>query len=363
MSKHKPVILVVDDEPLVRETLCRLLETADYTVVPSENAESALLELKKLEANVVLSDLQMPKLSGIDLLKEVRRLNLDIPVILLTGHAELGAATEAVRNGAFDFILKPLDFDYLLVTVAKAVKHYRLVWLEKNYNTELEDTVKRKTAELTQAMATIKRSSREMMDRLLVATEYRDDATGEHVQRIGMYSAILAGILDMDDDFKESIAVASSLHDVGKIGIPDSILLKKGPLLPEEFEVVKTHTLIGSKILSGSSVPLLEMARRIALGHHERWDGTGYPHGLAKEAIPMECRIVMICDQYDAMRCKRSYKDPYDHQRTFKILTVGDGRTQPGHFDPRVLEAFKQTGGIFDKIFNKTFNFDRAVIL
>ncbi len=155
----------------------------------------------------------------------------------------------------------------------------------------------------------------------------------------------------MSREFVEEVTFASPLHDIGKIGIPDSILLKNGELTPKEFEIMKTHTTIGEAILSGSSIPSIKMAAAIALNHHERWDGTGYPRGLKGEDIPLEGRIVMMCDQYDELRSKRPYKVPRTHEEAFKTITEGDGRTLPRHFDPLILEAFVKVTANFDRIF------------
>jgi putative two-component system response regulator len=322
-------ILAVDDEEANLLLLRRMLERAGYTrvVTTREPTEVPLLFVQTRPA-LVLLDLHMPGMDGFELMERLGPVD-GVPFLVLTADATDETKRRALAMGARDFLTKPLDGIELMLRVRNLLQVQHLQNRLLEHNAVLEDKVAARTHDLERARL-------EILDRLALAAEYRDDATQEHARRIGRASALIAPLLGWADQEVELIRRAAPLHDIGKIGIPDGVLLKPARLRPEEFERVKAHTTIGAEILSGSASAVLALAERIAISHHERWDGRGYPGGLRGDEIPLAGRIVAVADVFDALTHARPYKEPWPLERAVAEVLSQAGR----QFDPRVVEAF-----------------------
>ena len=338
-------ILIVDDLQANVQLLTRMLVSAGYTSVASTTNPLEVCELhRKLRYDLILLDLMMPGMDGFQVMEELKEIEPDsyLPVLIIT--AQPDQKLHALRAGAKDFVSKPFELAEVQARVHNMLEVRLLHKKLHNYNEVLEQRVRERTADLKEGYL-------ETIFTMTRAAEYKDEDTGAHVKRISYYSREFARVCGLDEEFVDEIFFASPMHDIGKIGIPDHVLLKPGSLTSDEWVVMKGHTSMGAKILGNSNSPYLKMGAEIALNHHERWDGGGYPNGRREEAIPLSARVMYICDIYDALRSKRPYKPALDHQKTVDIITCGDGRTQPEHFDPVILEAFKQNHQTFRDIF------------
>lgn len=326
-------ILIVDDGESNVALLQSVLARAGYTCVHA-TTDPMRASTMFLEAvpDLVLLDLHMPGIDGFDLMERLRALvaeGMRVPFLILTADVTEETKRRALKLGARDFLTKPFDQVELLLRVRNLLEVQMLQNRLREHNLTLEDRVVERTRDVDEARL-------EILDRLALAAEYRDDDTQQHARRIGQTCALLAQRLGVSDRVVELIRRAAPLHDIGKIGIPDAILLKPGKLTADEFEQIKAHTTVGASILSGSRSPLLQMAERIALTHHERWSGSGYPQGLAGEEIPLEGRVAAVADVFDALTHERPYKPAWPVEAAVEEV-LGQASRQ---FDPAVIDVF-----------------------
>ncbi|MDX2152065.1 MAG: response regulator [Bryobacteraceae bacterium] len=332
MTRGRPDrILIVDDQEANVRLLRRVLAEAGYRNIASvTDPRQALDEAAAFRPDLVLLDLMMPHISGFDLLQQIRKaLPPDefLPFLVVTADQTPVCRQKALASGATDFLTKPVEVTETLLRIQNLLETRRLHQQLRRQNDLLEVRVRERTVELEQAKY-------EILERLALAAEFRDDDTGQHTRRVGVLSGMLAEAIGLDPSEVRVIALAAPLHDIGKIGIPDQILLKAGPLTPAEFALMKTHTRIGARILAGSRFPLLQKAEVIARFHHERWDGSGY-EGLREGNIPLEGRIVAVADAFDALTHKRPYKPAWPLEQALEEIRLRSG-TQ---FDPLLSSA------------------------
>jgi putative two-component system response regulator len=325
-------ILVVDDQEPNTRLIESLLRREGYTHVRSlTDPRHVLGAFTEFQPDLVVLDLMMPHLDGFEIMDALRPLIPEgsyLPILVLTADVTPPTRQRALAAGAMDFLVKPFDPLETLLRIRNLLLTRTLHTRLHEQNLRLEDNVRMRTHDLEATRL-------EVLERLARAAEFRDDATGQHTHRVGRVAADVAAALGLTEERVELIRHAAPLHDVGKIGIPDMILLKPGRLSAEEFEVVKTHTTIGARILSGGTYDLLKLAECIALCHHELWDGSGYPRGIAGREIPLEARIVSVVDAFDAMTNDRPYRRALPAEEAWDILWEGAGRL----WDADVVDA------------------------
>jgi putative two-component system response regulator len=329
-------LLIVDDEESNVRLLERILRRAGYeTIKGTMEPRNVSRIVAEYDPDLIMLDLHMPHLDGFGVLTQVAEQLSGggyLPVLMLTGDATPEAKRGALSLGARDFVAKPFDAEEVLLRIRNLLETRLLYTALEGHNTLLEARVKERTQDLAESQI-------EIVERLARAAEIRDDDTGRHTQRVGELSALIADALGSGSRFIDLIRRAAPLHDVGKIGIPDGILLKAGKLTAREIDVIQTHTVIGARILSGGVSELVKMAERIALCHHERWDGVGYPNKISQESIPIEARITGLADFVDALTHRRPYRPAWPMET---VLT--EVRRESGHhFDPTVVAALMES--------------------
>ena len=332
ISVQDATVLLVDDEPVNLKLLSEILHVNGYHNIRSTTDPREVGILCDVhDVDLIILDINMPYLNGFEVMEQLREdeKKAEIPIIILTALIDSEICNRALRDGARDFLTKPFNHIEALSRIRNALETHLLYKQVRSNNERLEEKVRERTDEIYKTRIKVIR-------RLCRAAEFRDNETGMHIMRMSHYSTLLAQSIGMNKKKCEVILNASPLHDIGKIGIPDRILLKPGKLSSDEWEIMKTHTHIGEKVLEGDSCEFLDMARTIALTHHEKWDGSGYPNGLAGENIPLMGRIVAVADVFDALTSERPYKKAWHVDDAFALLEKEKGK----HFEPALVDCF-----------------------
>ena len=322
-------VLVIDDEQGIREVLTRWLRGEGYTCAMASGPAVGWAYLQEHTVELVTLDIKMEGGSGLDLLDQIKEGFPDVAVLMLTAEADSPKAIRGLTSGAYGYLIKPVDREHYLIQVRNGLERRRLVIENREYMQRLQEKVQEQTQ-------TIRLAHEETIHRLMSASSFRDNETGAHIRRTGLLSEVLARAAGCDDSRAHQLRLAAPMHDVGKIGICDAILRKPGKLTEVEFEIMKTHTLLGARMLADSDSAVLQLAQQIARSHHERWDGRGYPDGLAGAAIHEGARMVAIVDVYDALSHDRVYRPALSEADILSIMLEGSGT----HFDPHLLECF-----------------------
>ncbi|MCL2011985.1 MAG: response regulator [Cystobacterineae bacterium] len=331
-------ILIVDDDPAVRDVLSVLLEEEGYPCTVAHEAEAALKMLENTPFSLVISDVKMPGKSGTWLLEKIRERHAGTPVIMLTALGEAELAVGCLRIGASDYLLKPPKITELVRSIERVQAKKSIELAQERYQRELEATVASRTRELQTALKNVNQSYQNTLLALVAALDAREQETSEHSLRVVAYALAIARQLELSSKELQIIGQGALLHDIGKIGVPDAVLLKPGQLTPEEWEQMRRHPLVGYQMIK--PIPFLSEAAEIILSHHEHYDGTGYPHGRMAEEIPIGARIFAIADALDAMTRDRPYRKGMALSLALKEIT----RYAHQQFDPLVVKAFLSIG-------------------
>lgn len=336
---HSAPIYIVDDEPVNLQLLERILSSSGYTNITCLQSPFEVIEkFRRKRPSLILLDINMPGLNGFGVLDRLKKefLSRLPPIVFITAQDCQKFRAKAYEEGVLDYISKPFNRVELLSRVKNLLSLHSAYQKLEFRNQSLEEMVEQRTHKLWETQL-------EVVQKLGRAAEYRDNETGAHILRMSHTSALLAKSMGCRDDFAKLILYASPMHDIGKIAIPDHILLKPGKLTPGEWEIMKSHTTIGASILQGSHSGLMKLASEISMHHHEKWDGSGYPDGMEKDAIPLSCRIIAVADVFDALVSDRPYKKAWPVKEAQEFIHENSGR----HFDPDVVEIFIR---VFDEI-------------
>lgn len=341
-----PELLIVDDEEPLRRWEERVVRDQGYSCDGAGDASAVREHLSQSSYQLALLDINIPGESGIELLSHIRRDHPEVAVLMVTGEDSPELAMTAIEQGAYGYLIKPVAAGELLINVATALHRRRGELQHHRLMRRLQATVDERGHELEEALQDLELSETrvwvsqaETIFRLARMVEFRDEETGQHLHRMSSYCEIVARRMGFSEERCELIRLASQLHDVGKVAIPDNILLKRGKLTSEEFEVIKTHAEIGFHMLSGSASEVVQMGALIARTHHEHWNGNGYPRGLADEDIPTEGRIAAVADVFDALTSDRVYRSALPVKSALEMMREERGN----HFDPKLLDAFLDT--------------------
>jgi len=327
-------ILIVDDEMVIRDLMGRYFKRKNYAVSLAPSAHDALMLFQKEKFDIVVTDIKMPDYDGKWLLKQILSEDPNMAVLMITGVDDTKEAVDCLRLGAYDYIIKPFDTEEIRIAVERALERKSLLLQKREYQEKLESKVRERTLELLRAYEEIESTYQKTLEALITALDVREKSTGGHSKRVVEYTRVLAAKLHIRGAQLLGITRGALLHDVGKIGIPDSILLKPGPLNDEEWSIMRQHTLIGYHMLKG--IKFLKSSLDVVRYHHERWDGKGYPEGLTGEEIPLGARIFAVADTFDAITSERVYKAARPLSEARMIIQEESGK----QFDPKIVEVF-----------------------
>jgi putative two-component system response regulator len=341
-------ILIIDDSEIALKLLSTILEHENYEIRIAKDAFQAFEVLTKFKPDIILLDIMMPKMDGYEFAKRIKDLDdlKNIPIILVTALNDQESKIKGLNAGAEEFISKPIDRTELLIRTKNLIKMKKYHDEVSNLNKSLEDTIQKRTEQLNYSYIEAIISLSRIIDSIY-------EGNSDISTKLSRCSTLLANQLNCRENFISTLRYARTIYDIGKTKIPYELLHKKTPLTEADWILIKNHSESGSNILKALSSPYLNIGSTISLYHHENFDGTGYPHAIKELEIPVEARIIKLCDIYLALRCNRPYREPYSHEASVNIIIKGDSKTKPEHFDPNILETFKNQHNKFNEIFEE----------